>query len=265
MNQQTERTRSQRWAHYTDVPLLILAVGFLIAYAVPILYPFAPAAVVQVCNAYTWIVWVLFAVDYLVRLTIAEDRKKFFRSNVIDLLAVVLPMFRAMRLLRLLSIVTLLARRSAQRKVQAVTTYVVGFAILLVIVSSLAVLEAERFHPDSNIQDFGDSIWWSLVTMTTVGYGDMVPVTATGQVIGVLVMLTGIAVLGVVTANVAAWFMSSVRGEEDDKDQRIVELEATVETLIRQLQAKGSYSDGETGSPNDQSSQGAQAQSESAR
>lgn len=76
-------------------------------------------------------------------------------------------------------------------------------AVLLAFCGGPAVLDAERSHPAANITGFGDAAWWAATTMTTIGYGDRYPVTATGRLAAVALMVAGIAVLGVVTATLA--------------------------------------------------------------
>jgi voltage-gated potassium channel len=78
-------------------------------------------------------------------------------------------------------------------------------------VSSLAVLSAERGKRGSNIESFADALWWSMTTVTTVGYGDQFPVTGTGRWVAASLMLAGIALLGVVTASVASWLIERVQ------------------------------------------------------
>lgn len=86
--------------------------------------------------------------------------------------------------------------------------------------ASLVVLDAERCStpnatkPGSNISNFGDALWWSATTITTVGYGDHYPVTATGRFVAVGLMLGGVALLGVVTASIASWLIDRVRETE---------------------------------------------------
>jgi voltage-gated potassium channel len=74
-------------------------------------------------------------------------------------------------------------------------------------VAALATLDAERWSPDANITTFGDALWWACTTITTVGCGDYFPVTAQGRFIAVTLMVAGIAMLGVLTAALASWFI----------------------------------------------------------
>jgi voltage-gated potassium channel Kch len=81
---------------------------------------------------------------------------------------------------------------------------------------SLAVLDAERGKPGANITTFGDALWWATTTVTTVGYGDRFPTTGQGRLIAGLLMLGGIALLGVVTASLASWLLDRVREVEEE-------------------------------------------------
>ncbi|HWC21496.1 MAG TPA: potassium channel family protein [Flexivirga sp.] len=117
---------------------------------------------------------------------------------------------------------------------------------LLLFVGALAVLDAERTAPGSSIQSFGEALWWSLVTVSTVGYGDFYPVTTTGRLVGAGLMVAGIALLGVVTASVATWFIDKVREIDTDADaatrRDIAELNAKIDALHALLNQRDSTS-----------------------
>lgn len=213
-----EQSAQVRWEHRTQRPLLALAVLFAVAYAVPIVDGTASRSLTTVCTAIEWAVWAAFAVDYLVRLSLARDRRLFVRRHWLDLCAVLLPLLQPLRLLRVVATLLLVQRRARMASQIRLTTYVAGAVVGLLMFGSLAVLSAERESPDGNIHTLGDAVWWSFTTMTTVGYGDHAPTTGLGRVIAVGLMLSGIALLGVVTANIAAWFIS--RFERDDVEER---------------------------------------------
>ncbi|GFH34250.1 ion transporter [Streptomyces pacificus] len=226
-----------RWEARTRGPLLVLAVVFGLAYAVPIVLPAAPAWVHQGSQLVEWTVWTAFAGDYLVRLRLAPRTWLFVRRHPLDLLAVLLPLMQPLRLLRVVSTLLLVGRRARMAPQITLTTYVAGAVAGLMMFGSLAVLAVERDAPDGNIQTLGDAVWWSFTTMTTVGYGDHAPTTGLGRVLAVGLMLSGIALLGVVTANIAAWFIS--RFERDDAEER--RQTALLETLteeVRELRAE---------------------------
>ncbi len=225
------------WERHTQRPLLALAVAFAVAYAVPIVDASAGPSVTAACTAVEWVVWGAFAVDYLVRLALAPQRREFVRRHWLDLCAVVLPVLQPLRLLRLVSTLLLVGRRARMAPQIRLTTYVVGAVIGLLMFGSLAVLSVERESPHGNIRTLGDAVWWSFTTMTTVGYGDHAPTTGLGRIIAVGLMLSGIALLGVVTANIAAWFIS--RFEKDDvEERRQTEAIAALTEEVRLLRAE---------------------------
>ncbi|GAA2521311.1 potassium channel family protein [Streptomyces longisporus] len=213
-----QQTAQGRWEQHTQRPLLALAVAFAVAYAVPIVDHSAGHSLTSACTVVEWVVWGAFATDYLVRVGLSPRRKEFVRTHWIDLCAVVLPMLQPLRLLRMVSTLILVGRRARMASQIQLTTYVAGAVIGLLMFGSLAVLSVERDSPNGNIRTLGDAVWWSFTTMTTVGYGDHAPTTGLGRMIAVGLMLAGIALLGVVTANIAAWFIS--RFEMDDVEER---------------------------------------------
>jgi voltage-gated potassium channel len=92
---------------------------------------------------------------------------------------------------------------------------VTGFASLVVLGGATALLLVEGGRPDSTVRSWGDALWWSLTTVTTTGYGDHVPVTATGRLIAAGVMVSGVAVIGAVAAIVSLTVtLRVVRDEE---------------------------------------------------
>ncbi|MFE7761017.1 potassium channel family protein [Streptomyces sp. NPDC057438] len=207
-----------RWEQHTQRPLFVLAALFAVAYAVPIVRPDVSTDVRWWCDLVEWGVWAAFALDYLVRLALTDRRREFVRTRWLDLAAVVLPMIQPLRLLRVVATLLLVGQRARMASQIRLTTYVVGSVIGLLIFGSLAVLSVERNAPGGNIDTLDDAVWWSFTTMTTVGYGDHAPTTGLGRVLAVGLMLSGIALLGVVTANIAAWFMA--RFEKDDAEER---------------------------------------------
>ncbi|MER6440402.1 MULTISPECIES: potassium channel family protein [unclassified Streptomyces] len=228
-----ELSAQVRWEQRTQRPLLALAVAFALAYAVPIVDADAPPAVAVACTAVEWTVWGSFAADYLVRLLLVRRRKEFVRTHWMDLCAVILPILQPLRLLRLVATLTLVGRRARMASQIRLTTYVGGAVIGLLMFGSLAVLSVERESPNGNIKTLGDAVWWSFTTMTTVGYGDHAPTTGMGRILAVGLMLSGIALLGVVTANIAAWFIS--RFEKDDVEER--RQTAAIEALTEEVRA----------------------------
>jgi len=168
-------TRVERYERRSEIPMILLAVAFLIAYAVPVLDPDLDPDLRASLNVLSWAVWAAFAIDFAIRLWLAEHRWHYAKRHWYDVALVVLPFLRPLRLLRLLALARILNRSAAGSLVGRVSTYVIGVAIIAVGLGALAVLDAEQDAKGANITNYGDALWWASTTVTTVGYGDPLP------------------------------------------------------------------------------------------
>ncbi|GAB4084414.1 potassium channel family protein [Myceligenerans cantabricum] len=225
------------WRRRTEWPLVAVAVLFLVAYGLPIAFDGVPAWVSTACTTFMTVAWLVFAADYTVRLHLSGYSWTFVRRNWIDLLVVVLPLLRPLRLLLLIKVIQRFSRTGVQRLRGRVVTYATGGTALLILTSALAITDTERHVEGSNITSLGEGFWWAIVTMTTVGYGDFYPVTTTGRFIAAGLMLGGIALLGVVTATLASWMVQTVEeANEEEEAATRREVQALTEE-IRALRA----------------------------
>jgi voltage-gated potassium channel len=230
-----EGSRVRRWQDRAEWPLTVVAVIFLAGYALPILWPSLPHADRLACRVIVLVTWAVFAVDYLARLVLADRHVRYFWRNLADLAIVALPMLRPLRLLRLLMLLKVLNRRAASSLHGRIAVYLACGTALLVFCASLAVLDAERGHHGASIQTFPDALWWSMTTITTVGYGDRFPVTGQGRLVAVGLMLGGIALLGTVTASIASWLIDRVKQTEDATQALTRDDLHTLQTEVREL------------------------------
>lgn len=199
----------QRYRDLAEWPLMATALIFLGAYAWQVIGRIEGSAGTWL-EAVMWATWLIFAVDYAANLWLARDRRDWFVRNLHELVIVALPLFRPLRLLRLVTLLSVLHRTVGETLRGRVVTYVAGSAGLLVFVGALAVLDVEQSAPEAKIVTFGDALWWAITTITTVGYGDLYPVTPIGRMVAAALMMSGIAVLGVVTASIASWLVQRV-------------------------------------------------------
>ena len=230
-----DEPRIAAWNAKVDWPLTGLAVAFLGLYAWQVLDtglgPEAREAVDLVLTG----IWVLFGLDYLVRITLARNRRRFVGSHLLDLAFLLLPMIRPLRALRVITVISVLNRQLRDDARGRIAIYVGATVALVAFVAALAVLEAERNAPDATITTFGEALWWTITTLSTVGYGDRYPVTVEGRLVAATLMVAGIALLGVVTASIAAWFVENLRRAQDEVSEEVEEVSADVEATQVQL------------------------------
>jgi voltage-gated potassium channel len=230
------------------LPLLILSIALVPVLIVPL--------VVHLSHAWTstlddldLVFWGVFTLEYLTMLALSLNRWRYVRTHVLDLLLVCLPLLRplriirsvrALRLLRLARLSTVTTkgiRLSRSRLASRGAAYALGVAVVLTLAASAVELDAERDR--GNIKSFGDSVWWAMTTVTTVGYGDHYPVTTLGRAVAVVLMLVGISVLGIITAALAAWLVK-VSGETEQKSEhkQVLERIDQLEGLVLDLRAE---------------------------
>jgi len=232
-------SRVDRFERRTEWPLAVLALVFLAAYAWPILDPSLSRSWKHACTLTALAIWALFAAEFLCRLILTDRRGLYALKHIPDVLMVALPVLRPLRLLRFLVMLRMINRRATVSLRGRVIVYIVASATLVLFIAALAMLDAERGHPNANITTFGDALWWAVSTMSTVGYGDVYPTTSDGRRIAAGLMLAGIALLGAVTASIAAWLIAQVRDVETEAQTAtrgdIAELRAELTRLTTAL------------------------------
>jgi voltage-gated potassium channel len=221
--------RLATWRRRTDLPLLLLAVGSLPLLLLELVSHRLTQNDQRFITAVNVIIFIAFAVDYLVELTITYKRSTYIRTQWASLIIVfsqllallpalgffgILRGVRALRvagtLIRVIGIGT--ASREQGRKFfkEKAASVAFGIAGLTLISSAVGFTMAEDVGDGRRIHSFFDALWWSASTITTVGYGDVYPVTAAGRVIAVFTMVVGISTLAVVTARIAQFLIAPV-------------------------------------------------------
>jgi voltage-gated potassium channel len=188
----SEQTRLERWDQRTDLWLAGVAIGFLALYSVKVLVR-PHGDIDRAVDIGLLAVYCIFVADYAVRLYLADPRGKWFVRHLWELPIIVLPFLRPLRLLSLAVVVNALQRAVGQTIHGKVIVYTACGAVAIVYAASLAILDVEGTHPESKIHTLGDALWWPTTTVTTVGYGDLSPVTPMGKLVAVALMIGGIA------------------------------------------------------------------------
>jgi voltage-gated potassium channel len=233
-----------------DLFILILTGLSLLSLAV-IALPFANNQAKQIAFTLDTFLSILFLLDFFFTLMSAPDKRAYLKWGWLDFLGSLpyLPLLRLLRIFRAVRSIRFLRQNSLsdlrqvilQRPERTTFFFVVLFAIILVSLSSYSILQIEELSPESNIETAGDALWWSIVTISTVGYGDHVPTTSGGRIIAILLMFVGISIFGALTSFMSASFVKSgdrQRQEIDDITDRLSAIEEQLKTLTKALQEK---------------------------
>lgn len=234
-----------RFERQTAWPMLVLSLAIIPLLVIPLAVELSPTTETVIFTV-DWIIWGLFAVEYGVRLYLAPSKGHFVRSNVIDLVVVVIPFLRPLRVARSTRLLRLMtaARVGAllARGLHAVRVVLVrhnlGYSLLVVMLltigAGVAVWAVEADEPGRNIENIADGIWWAITTLTTVGYGDRFPTSPLGRGIAVVVMLVGVGVIGLLAASLASFFLER-RGSAQREPSDLREVLQRLERIERQL------------------------------
>jgi voltage-gated potassium channel len=198
--------------------LTVLALAFLIAFSYPAFVDPIPASTQTLLNAVQWISWIAFATDLVYGLSKASNKKSYLVKHPLEVAAVLLPFLRPLRLMRVISFGGLALQKVAIGRQFAITVKVAISALFISYIAAIQITISERGVEGSNIKTFSDGLWWAVTTVTTVGYGDRFPTTTEGRLLAVLLMITGISLVGVITASVAAWFVKMSQDDSMNKE-----------------------------------------------
>jgi voltage-gated potassium channel len=236
-------TRVEEYERRSASLMVVLAFVFLGLYATQVLWRTMPSSLGTAVQGLQYAIWAVFIADFAYRIYLAPRRWKYAMSHPIDILTLVVPMLRPLRALRVFAAARVLIERGAFVSYGRVAAAIGGAAAFIVLVGALAVLDFERGAPNSSIQTFGQALWWGVVTITTVGYGDLSPVTGAGQVAAAVMMIVGISLIGAVTASFAAWFTQRVQGAQSDANREILDQLAEVRAELAAIRSQVGASD----------------------
>lgn len=236
-----ENPRARRIGRYFEWPMIFIAFWILFEWYLEASAgkPFTYAYVTD------WVLWVFFLLETLVLTVLVDDKKRYLRTNWSNIVIVIagmpllweyLPYAGGLRALRLLAMFTLLMNMSGSfQKIMGRNhlgpTLMVSFVIIILAGTLMAVI-------DPNVETPLDGIWWAWVTVTTVGYGDIVPGSTAGRLFGSVLILMGIGLFSMMTASFSAFFMQQ---EEEDliaKETANAERLAKMENRMEQLETK---------------------------
>ena len=214
---------------FTEIPLMLLSIVMIPLLVGPFLWEMSDS------EKFLFIIldiliWIVFLIDMLIKVTISVDRLDYIKSNWIEVIVVLVPWFRPFRIFRLV-VFALKTYKGFSRACKPDFLLIYAFGFVIVASTLLTTFEQNNM---SALDSFVDSVWWSVVTITTVGYGDMVPESSVGRIVAVFLMLGGISIFGAITANIA----SLVSAAEDPNTKLIEDLTREIEQLKLAIENK---------------------------
>ncbi len=211
-----------------------------------------PAETSRVIRWMDGLVCALLFIDFLVRFRRAESKSDFMKWGWLDLVASV-PVVDSLRWARLFRVIRLFRLLRAAKSLRGLFAHLFGEStghglapvlattVLVLALSSAGILLVEH-APDSNIRTAGDALWWSVSTVTTVGYGDRYPVTREGRFIAAALMITGVGIFGALSGAIASFFLGAKREAGPDHAAILARLDA-LQDEVRRLRARPPASD----------------------
>lgn len=167
----------------------------------------------------------IFLLDFIIHFGQARQKLAYLKWGWIDLLSSIpvvdvfqagriVRVIRILRMLRGVRVARILARYLQRHRADGAFLAVIFLSILLLLVGSVAILQVEQVE-GANIQTPSDALWWAVVTMTTVGYGDKVPVTTVGRMIACVMMVSGVGLFGTLSGSVTSWILKPVEQRQE--------------------------------------------------
>ena len=194
--------RLENLERLTELPLLLGAFAMIPVFAGLYLWELSPAER-RIYASIEIAIWALFAITFLAKFAIAPSKRAYLRQNWLEALFVLIPVIRPLRIIRAIFWIV----RDVTRVNRLVTfESLLGYGIGMVLLVATIVTTAEQNADGANIQNFPDALYWSLVTVSTVGYGDHYPVTVVGKFNAIFLMFFGIGIFGGIIAKIVAAF-----------------------------------------------------------
>jgi voltage-gated potassium channel len=241
-----ETAAARHWARRLEWPMVGVALWIVVQWYLEETGGLSHA----VARIADWLVWLAFLLETAILISQVRDKRQYLFGNWLNILIITAgfpyfwqyaPLIGLLRSVRLVLVLALLLRmsRSARKLLsqhKLGTTLMVAFFTLV-----LSGIIMSRVDP--SVGDAWDGMWWAWVTMATVGYGDVVPHTGAGRLFAALVMLFGVVLISLLTANLAAFFIGGdvekIEAEEQASDRQLADIAERLERIEKLLEARG--------------------------
>jgi voltage-gated potassium channel len=245
-----ELPAARKWGKRLEWPMMFVALWIPLQWYLEESHSIAPL----LGRIADWLVWLAFFVETVLLSILVKNKRAYLFGNWMNLVIIIggmpffwqfAPLVGLLRSFRLVLVVVILVRLSKSVRMllsrhQLGNTLAVAFITMV-----LSGVIVSRIDP--SIGTVWDGMWWAWVTMSTVGYGDVVPHNLAGRLFGALLILFGVLLLSLLTANLAAFFIGSevekVGRDEKDADRLLMDISARLERIERKLEELQSAKD----------------------
>lgn len=239
-----ENARARYWDTVLQIPMLLIALWIPIQIYLDIV-----RATVLVEEAYfDWFIWFFFLFESVLLTILVDDKIRFLKANWMNIFIIVAglpivlwgysPLAAMLRMLRVLLMLGLIYRvtgvvRTFLNRNQLGTTLLVALIVVVIAGIVMSVIDPAYKTP-------ADGIWWALVTVSTVGYGDIVPSTHAGRIVAAFLILSGVILLALITANLSAFLVDKEIEEETEEEEALMikemrKLRVQIEKMEREV------------------------------
>lgn len=228
-----------RWEQWTVWPMFILSVFFVALQLALLFYANDMRQWEYVLTGITFLgLWVAFIVDFLIRLLARKNKRQYLKERWFELVVLAVPILRPVLPLYYLWKTPYFNRGTPEVLRQRYLITVASIAVVFLYLVSTAVYLVEHGAKGANITSWGDAMWWGIVTITTVGYGDVYPVTFSGRLLGAVMMIVGLLLIGVVSGSFVNYLSEKVKEmtiEHTIRNQKIAQEEAAQASAAKSL------------------------------
>ncbi len=232
-------------AYIVERALLIFSIALLILLLWNV---FVDSTFVHLTDVLYTVLWVAFLIEFVLKLLTAKNKWNYLKRDFLVIFIILFPFLRPLRLFPFSRFGILVFAEQANHRFPAFRRYrifeILLFSIVLVILSADLFLMFEK-TPDSLFKNFADALWFSVVTVATVGYGDVYPKTPNGRALAVLLIIFGVSIFGIVTASISSYLVEmDIKDERKNEEKKIEDLqreEKEMENKLELMYEKESY------------------------
>jgi voltage-gated potassium channel len=240
-----ERENAAQWAHRLEWPVLLVALW------IPIQWYLEETGAVSIATAkyFDWVIWLVFVIETGLLTSLVRDKWRYLSNNWMNLVIIVAgipaewaytPLVGALRNLRLLLMIFLLVRVSRRLRQYLVRGRIGAMLAIIGAVVVISGVIVSRIDP--SVGSAWDGMWWAWVTLSHTGYGDIVPHSGAGRFFGALIILLGVVLISLFTANLSAYMIGSevekVEKEEKEADVMLKDVAERLDRIERLLETQ---------------------------